>query len=162
MNLYLENILLLDHQPRTASNCAQVLELLGCSHLMYRDYSQSDGMAWADSDVDIVIAAWTSREIERRALLMALMGCTKLPKVRGVLVVSPFSTPANAKLLQLCGARAWIRYPFSMNEFVSRLRYLVDGERRRTRQPIRYDRRREPAFPIAIPAWKRKQAALSA
>jgi DNA-binding response OmpR family regulator len=162
MTLFLDNILLLDHQPRTASHCAQVLDLLGCKYLMYRDYSESEAMEWADEDVDLVIAAWTDRQIERRTLLMALMGCTKLPKVRGVLVVSPFSTPANAKLLQLCGARAWIRFPFSMNEFVSRLRYLQDGERRRTRKPVRYDRRREPAFPIAVPAWKRNQAALPA
>jgi hypothetical protein len=134
MTLYLENILLLDHQPRTASNCAQVLELLGCKYLTYRDYSDPENVEWADEDIDIVIAAWTDREVERRTLLMALMGCTKLPKVRGVMVVSPFSTPANAKLLQLCGARAWIRY----------------------------DRRREPPFPISVPVWKRGQLALPA
>jgi DNA-binding response OmpR family regulator len=159
MNAYVENILLLDHQPRAASNCAQVLELLGYRHFMYRDYSRPQAVEWADDDVDAVVAAWTAPEIERRELLLALMGCSKLPRVRGVLVVSPFSTPANARLLQLSGARAWIRYPFSMNEFDSRLRYLLNGERRRTRQSVRYDRRREPAFPVAA-VWSNGHLAL--
>jgi hypothetical protein len=78
------------------------------------------------------------------------------------MVVSPFTTPANAKLLRHCGARAWVRFPFSMNEFVSRLHYLLEGERRHDRQPVRYDRRREPAFPIAVPAWKRREISVPA
>jgi len=71
---------------------------------MYRDYSESESMTWADEDVDIVIAAWTDRQIERRALLMALMGCTKAAQgARRPWWSRRSARPANAKLLQLCG-----------------------------------------------------------
>lgn len=159
MNAYMENVLLLDHCPRTASNSAQALELLGYKHFMYRDYSRPDNMEWADDEVDAVIAAWTVPEVERRELLLALLSCSKLPRVRGILIISPFSTPQNARLLQHSGARAWLRFPFSMNEFDSRLRFLLNGERRRTSKPVRYDRRREPAFPISA-IWSNGQLTL--
>jgi DNA-binding response OmpR family regulator len=160
MNTHSDSILLLDHQSRSRSRCARILELLGYTNVLYRDYSEPQRAKRSDEDIDGVIAVWTDGNVERRDLLLNLMGVAKVPRVRGILVVSQFSTTENAQMLQLAGARAWVRFPFVLTEFASRLRFLLDGERRRTARPVMYDRRHEPAFPVPVRARANIEMAL--
>jgi hypothetical protein len=64
-----------------------------------------------------------------------------LPHARGALIVSPFSTEENADLFRTSGARMWVRYPFTKEQFDHRLQHLL-VDRRRRRQPIVIERRR--------------------
>ncbi len=147
-----ELILLLDHQPPVTSACAQALAALGYTRVRYQDYLRSSSVVGTGEVVHAIVAAWTDRTIDRDTFLTAVDGATDRPHVRGALVVSPFSTPRNAQMLQRCGAKAWIRFPFSVAEFDSRLRFLLEGERRRRVEPVAIDWRREPVFPLVAPA----------
>lgn len=151
MSAYLDTILVLDHQPRTRSRCAEALDELSYTHVLYRDYSDPSPLAWEEDEIDAVVAVWTDIDIERKHLLLSLMGIGT--RTRGVLVVSQFSTPENAEVLRTAGARAWVRFPFAVHEFGSRLRYLLEGERRRAAQAVSNDRRREPVFPLPVATW---------
>jgi hypothetical protein len=144
-------ILLLEHQPQVSSTCRHALGMLGYTRILYRDYRRSGSVVPIGQSVDAVVAAWTDRAIDRDAFLAAVEGATDLPNARGALVVSPFSTPANAAKLRLRGAKAWVRFPFAMTQFDSRLRFLLEGDRRRRDEPVPFDRRHEPVFPAAMP-----------
>lgn len=150
--MYDETILLLEHQPQVSSTCRHALGSLGYRRVLYRDYRRSGSVVPVGHTIDAVVAAWTDREIDRDAFLAAVEGATELPNARGALVVSPFSTPANAERLRDCGAKAWVRSPFSMAQFESRLRFLLDGDRRQRIEPVGFERRREPVFPGIVPA----------
>jgi len=141
-----ESILLLDHTPRTRSICVETLESLGYHRLHFAAYSHRDSVLSVGDTVDAVVAAWTDTSIDL-ALFQHVVGIgVGLPRARGAMIVSPFSTGENASVLRRRGARSWVRFPFTMDEFDRHLRVLLDGDRRTKFQTVAHDRRREPVY----------------
>jgi hypothetical protein len=149
-----ENILLLEHHPERRSQCASALCALGYPHVIYVNFARCLTLPPVRERIDAVVAVWTDLAIDFSTVLHMVGKATDLPhgpytQRLGALVVSPFSTEEHASLLRHCGARAWVRYPFLTEKFGRRLRYLIDGDRRRHQTVFAHDRRREPIYPHA-------------
>jgi len=153
-----ETILLLESRPFGRSKYADILNALGYWQLLYADYTEGSAVGNATA-FDAVVAVWTDEAIapDRFARLVSYL--TSLPRVRGALIVSPFATVDNARLLARSGAKGWARPPVPLTEMGARLGCLLHGDRRR--QPDRRivgdrrdgpDRRRAPLYPMPLPA----------
>ena len=153
-----ETILLLEAHPYIRSQYARVLNALGYWQLLYANYTEGVAVGNATA-FDAVVAVWTDSAIAPERFARVVAYVTDLPRVRGALIVSPFTTAHNARLLARSGARGWARPPVSYSELGARLACLLHGDRRFggerrvavDRHPAP-DRRREPAYPVAVPA----------
>lgn len=148
-----ETIVLLDSRPYTTTEYADLLAQLGYWQCLYADYSEGSAMVAGAAAVDAVVAVWTDRTIGVDRFARAVAEATNFPRVRGALIVSPFTTESNARLLSRHGARGWARPPVSKSDLGGRLNVLLHGDRRLDGQRrVIADRRREPLYPIAVPA----------
>ena len=154
-----ETILLLDSRPYAGNKYAGALNALGYWQILYADYTESSAFVGNASAFDAVVGVWTDAAVapERFARIVAYV--TGLPRVRGALVVSPFTTADNARLLAGSGAKGWARPPVSLVEFGARLGCLLHGDRRMhverrvlPDRPDSPDRRHEPLYPVTVPA----------
>jgi hypothetical protein len=147
-----ETILLLEPVPYTENRYAGPLTALGYWQLLYSNYSDATSFRTLSAEVDGVVAVWTDAGVAAPRFARAVANGTSLVGVRGALIISPFATADNARLLQRSGARAWARPPVSLTELGSRLQCMLYGDRRRLAQPIVLDRRRTGLFPAPMPA----------
>jgi DNA-binding response OmpR family regulator len=147
-----ETILLLDHHAQKSSVCASALASLGYSRVCYADFRRYGRLEPVEETIDAVVAVWTDAAIDFATFLRVVGKATELPRAKGALIVSPFSTEENASLLRHCGARAWIRYPFLNGKLDRRLRYLIEGDGRQSDEPVAVERRHEPVYPVALSA----------
>jgi len=153
-----EIILLLESHPYTQSRYANALNGLGYWQLQYADYTESAAVGKAAA-FDAVVAVWTDEAIAPERFARVVSYVTDLPRVRGALILSPFTTLDNARLLARSGAKGWARPPVTHNELGARLACLLHGNRRlggdrrvAADRHDRPDRRREPLYPVAVPA----------
>lgn len=153
-----ETILLFESCPYVRSQYSGVLNQLGFWRLLFANYAEGPGFAAGIAPFDAVIAVWTDADINVNQFARAVANATSLLKVRGALVVSPFTTADNVQLLARSGAKGWARPPVSNGELAARLRVLLHGDRRvaaerrleTRRQAV--DRRHSPLYPVAVPA----------
>ncbi len=150
MSLRSETILLLEPRVTPVSPCARALAALGYDRVYYADFSCLDRVSRLDEVIDAVVAVWTDYDIAPRTVQRTVTKAMQLPHARGAMIVSPFSTGENADLFRASGARGWVRYPFTKEQFDQRLQHLL-VDRRRLRQPIVIERRRAPLME-AVPA----------
>ncbi len=154
-----ETILLLEPCPYVESRYAGALTKLGYWQLLYANYVDTPAFAIGTAMADGVVAIWLDPKIAVDRVARAVANATGFPRVRGALVVSPFTTASNARLLAQSGAKGWARPPLSESDFAGRLGCLLHGDRRlgadrRTIADRRTapDRRRQPLYPLAVPA----------
>ncbi len=153
-----ETILLLEPHPYPHNKYAGLLNTLGYWQLLYADYT--DGSAVGNVKAfDAVVAIWTDDTIAPDRFARIISYVTGLPRVRGALIVSPFTTEDNARLLARSGAKGWARPPVPLGELGARVACLLGGDRRtlshrrimgdRRDSP---DRRVQPLYPLPLPA----------
>ena len=154
-----EILLLLESRPYARNKYAGALNALGYWQIVYADYTEGSAFFGNASAYDAVVAVWTDPAIapERFARMVACV--TSLPRVRGALIVSPFTTEDNARLLARSGAKGWARPPVPLGELGARVACLLGGDRRtlsnrriigdRADSP---DRRHQPLYPLPLPA----------
>jgi len=136
-----EKILLLESRPYYSNWYAGTLTSLGFTQLVYANYASVTPFRTPLAPVDAVVAVWTDDTIVVDRFAGAVAAATERPGVRGALILSPFATAANARLLMGSGAKAWIRPPISKGEISAKLHVMMYGERRRDVVPVRPDRR---------------------
>ena len=148
-----DTVLLLEARPFVDSLYAGVLNQLGYWQLLYANYGDTPAFAVGTAAADAVVAVWLDDRIGVDRFARAVANATSFPRVRGALIVSPFSTEINARQLARSGARAWARPPVSSRELGARLSCLLHGDRRLGgERRVVADRRREPLYPVAVPA----------
>jgi hypothetical protein len=147
-----ETILLLEAVPYVENRYAGPLTALGFWQLLYFNYTDAASFRALAAEIDAVVAVWTDPGVAAERFARAVANATSLVGVRGALIISPYATAENARLLQRSGARAWARPPVSLTELGSRLDCLVRGERRRAVRPVPIDRRSSTLYPAAVPA----------
>lgn len=154
-----ETLLLLESRPYARNKYAGALNALGYWQVLYADYTEGSAFFGNASAFDAVVAVWTDEAIAPERFARIVTCVTSLPRVRGALIVSPFTTEDNARLLARSGAKGWARPPVPLGELGARVGCLLRGDRRvhgdrrivadRSDSP---DRRREPLYPMALPA----------
>ena len=148
-----ETIVLLDSRPFTTTAYAEILAEIGYWQVLYGNYLEASGLVAGGAAADAVVAVWTAETVAVDRFARAVAEATRFPRVRGALVVSPFTTEPNARLLARSGARAWARPPVSKSDLAGRLNVLLHGDRRVVRDNlVLADRRRQPLYPLAVPA----------
>jgi hypothetical protein len=147
-----ETILLLEAVPYVETRYGGPLTALGYWQLLHFNYNDALSFRSLAAEIDAVVAVWTDGGVAAERFARAVASATSLVGVRGALVISPFATADNARLLQRSGARVWARPPVSLTELGARLDCLVRGDRRRIAQPVVLDRRSAALYPAAIPA----------
>jgi len=146
-----EKLLLLESRPYVNNWYVGALTSLGYTQLVYANYASVTPFRAPITPVDAVVAVWTDDTIVVDRFAGAVAAVTERPSVRGALILSPFATASNARLLMGSGAKAWIRPPISKGEISARLHVMMYGERRREVVAVRPDRR-APLHAAAVPA----------
>ena len=153
-----ETILLFESYPYVRSQYSGVLNQLGYWRLLFANYTEGPGFAAGIAPFDAVVAVWTEPGIDVNQFAGAVANATSLLKVRGALIVSPFTNEDNVRLLGRSGAKGWARPPVSNGELAARLRVLLHGDRRvaaERRLEVRHqaaDRRHMPLYPLPMSA----------
>lgn len=155
MPRHAETILLFEPRPYARNQYATVLNRLGYWRLLYANYTEYSGFAPGIAPFEAVVAVWTEDDVALDRFARAVANATSFPHVRGALIVSPFTSEDNVRLLARSGARGWAVPPVSDSELGGRLGCLLHGdrrtgaERRRADERAAPDRRRMPAYPVA-------------
>ena len=136
-----ETILLLEARPFATSEYAGLLSLLGYTQLLYSNYADGVAFTGSGAHIDAVMAVWIDGFIAADRFARAVANASGLRGVRGALVVSPFATADNARLLGRSGVRAWVRPPVIAPDLAARLQVLIHGERRQRLQTVAAERR---------------------
>lgn len=147
-----ETILLLEARPYSQNVYAGALNRLGYWQLLYSNYAAGGVPPAGTSAFDAVVAVWFDADMAIDRFARAVANAALLPRVRGALIISPFTTETNARLLARSGAKAWARPPVTDGDLGGRLGCLLHGDRRRGDRRIVRDRRGEPMYPLAVPA----------
>src|SRR5258708_5712055 len=147
-----ETVLLLESVPYTENRYAGLLTALGYWELLYSNYADAVTFRPLAAEIDGVVAVWTDGGIAADRFARAVANATSLPRVRGALIVSPYATEENARLLMRSGAKGWARPPLSRHQLAGGLSCVLHGDRRHRTQPVPTDRRREPVYPLAATA----------
>ncbi len=146
-----EKILLLESRPNINNWYAAALAMLGYTDVTYVYYTRRPPLPLPPA-ADPVVAVWADGGVAIERFAEAVGDATARAGVRGALIISPFATEANARLLVDHGAKAWVRPPASKGEIGARLNVMLYGDRRRTVRPVAVDRRHAPIYATAIPA----------
>ncbi len=152
MLIHSESILLLESVPYTQSSYAEMLGELGYGYLHYADYGDEPKLDAPAGTLDGVVAVWMDRAVGAEQFAHLVARATAFPRARGALIISPFATEENARLLARSGAKGWARPPLAKAAIAQRLSYVLHGERRQRPERVVADRRREPVYPVALPA----------
>jgi len=149
-----ETILLLEPRPYARNQYAAQLTGLGYQKLLYSDYAGGAPFdAAAAVRLDAVVAVWNDGAVAVDRFARIVASAAAAATARGALVISPFSTADNARLLAQSGARAWLLPPVGDGEIDARIQLLVHGERRHEVKPVVIERRSGsffdfPTFPM--------------
>ena len=151
-----ETVLLFEPRPYARNQYAHILNQVGYWRLLYANYAEHSGFTQGIAPFDAVVAVWTEDDIAVEHLARAVANATSVPHVRGALVVSPFTSEGNVRLLARSGAKGWAVPPVSHTELAGRLGCLLHGDRRNGSERRQAglprsapDRRRQPAYPVA-------------
>ena len=149
-----EAILLLEPHPYPRNEYAAQLTGLGYEKLLYSDYA--GGVPFDAAGVlrlDAVVGVWNDGTVAADRFARAVSSAAAAATAQGALIISPFATAENARLLGRSGARTWLLPPVADAELDARIQLLIHGERRREVKPVVIERRRGslfdfPTFPM--------------
>jgi hypothetical protein len=142
-----DTILLVESVSFADSLYTGPLNALGYWNLHYANYSETASFRAPEIVINAVVAVWTDGLVPLDRFARAVSHAASLPRVRGALIVSPFATEPNARLLAKAGAKSWACPPVSERDLDLRLRCILEGDRRRAAQPIAVERRRPSLVP---------------
>ncbi|MBI1778275.1 MAG: hypothetical protein HYR63_23300 [Proteobacteria bacterium] len=146
MPFFTESVLVIDNSRKFDSLCVNALSSLG-----YRDISHAtfeDGIRTLSSFArfDAVVGHWDN-DLPASAVSTVIRSAMSLAGCEGALVISPFCTSENIRLFRRAGVCAWVSVPFTQRDLDARLRYALEGERRRQHVAVPIERRQREPMP---------------
>jgi hypothetical protein len=146
MPVYTETLLVIDSGRKSESIPVKALAGLGYRNIAHANFDDLIKAYSAFPRLDALIVYWRN-ELPADAVSLSVRAVMSGCECEAAVMISPFCTKTNIEAFRAAGISAWVTVPFTRRDLDARLRYALEGERRRLHMPVLVERRRQSPIP---------------